>query len=507
MKIFSQFNLDRKSKVPFYLQIKNYLQEMILMGSLPEGVRLPPTRKLAAYLKVNRTTVVSAYEELVAEDLVESHVGRGTIVKKRKIFPEVEMPYSPLNWSEFLAFAPPPPDDSVIKDIISYSSQKNFISFGAGVPAPEVFPIKEFQEIIYYLLKTEGDTIFQHFPTEGFLPLRKMLVEWMAEEGKRVSPEEVFIVAGSQQGLYLLAKIFINPGDLIFVENPTYLGALQVFKGFQARIIGIPTDEQGLRIDVLEELISRQIPRFIYVLPSFQNPSGAVLNLERREKLLNLAYKFRVPIIEDDPYSKLYFHQPPPLSLKSLDKYNYVIYLSTFSKILFPGLRIGWLVAPRQIIERLSRTKQFLDLHCNTLGQRAIYEFCDQGLLEKHLQKVRKLYSRKRDIMITALKKHCFPHLVCNSPEGGFNLWCKLVSGFKSRELLREALDEKVVFVNGEAFHPEGKGEEYLRLNFTFQPEELIEEGIKKLGRALNKLIKKSKIERKDEIYLSKPVV
>ena len=507
MRVIRKIKVDRKSNIPLYLQIKNQIKEMILSNVLSEGMRLPPTRKLAEFLKVNRSTVVSAYDELLAEGLVETHVGRGTIVKRKDFSPGRDFIFYPFDWTEYLAFSPESVHDSLIRDIISYCSQEGVISLGAGVPAPEIFPVEEFQEIIDYLLRKEGKLIFQHFPTEGYYPLRKMLADWMIEEGKTINADEVLIVAGSQQGLYLLAKIFLNPGDSVVVESPTYLGALQVFRAFKARIIDIPVDDKGIRVDILENFLSRQIPKLIYILPSFQNPSGAVLSLERRKKLLELAYKFQIPIIEDDPYSKLYYKEPPPFSLKSLDRHNYVIYLSTFSKILFPGFRIGWLIAPKAVIERLTRIKQFLDLHCNTLGQRAIYEFCKQGLLEKHLKKARKVYSRKRDIMISALKKYCSPYISWNTPQGGFYLWCRLNKDLKSSELLKEAFRKKIVFIIGEAFCIEGKGENWLRLNFTFHKEELIQEGIKRLGKALSGLIKKSQVEIETEKPVNKPIV
>jgi DNA-binding transcriptional MocR family regulator len=317
----------------------------------------------------------------------------------------------------------------------------------------------------------------------------------------------VFIVSGSQQGLYLLAEIFLNPGDVVIVESPTYVGALSVFRARGARIVGIPGDEKGLRVDVLENLLWRQVPRLIYILPTFQNPRGVVLSPERRKEILELAYRFRVPIIEDDPYSHLYFKNPPPASLKSQDKYDQVIYLSTFSKIIFPGLRVGWINAPRPVVERLSQVKQFLDLHSPTLGQRALYEFCRRGLLEGHLEKSREIYARKKDIMLKALHRFCSPWLTSTDPEGGFYLWGELPPGWDSKELLREAVDEKVVFVGGETFFPEGEGQNYLRLNFSFQPEELLIEGSRRLGRALTKLAERNKDHQERRKLNSKPIV
>lgn len=505
--LFSKIEIDRKSRIPLHIQIKTQIQEMIFKNLLHEEKKLPPTRKLAQNLKVNRSTVISAYNELLSESLVESHVGRGTFVSRRNLIEKKYFPIEPLHWPRYFAASSEIIRSSIIRETMPLFSQEEVISFAGGVPATELYPINNIKKIIHRLLERKGGEIFQLTHSEGYYPLRKMLANWMSLDGKSTNINEILIVSGSIQGLYLIAKKFLDPKDLVIVENPTFLGALQIFKSVGARIIGVPGDEMGMRIDILENILTREKPKFIYILPTFQNPSGTVLSLERRNKLLDLAYKYQVPIIEDDPYSKLYYEKMPPPSLKSLDRNNNVIYLSTFSKILFPGLRIGWLAGPKEVIERLTQSKHIIDINTNSIGQIVIYEFCKEGFLEKYLLQIQKAYAHKRDIMISALEKYCSSHMIWNKPGGGFYLWCKLNNGLSSIELLRDAFNEKVAFIVGKAFSPNGNKEDCLRLNFSYQNEELIEEGIQRLRKALRKLKKRSKVKIEKEDYFSKPIV
>jgi len=502
----NKIHLDRKSRIPLYLQIKRQIQEMILSNSLSEGSRFQPSRESARIQGVNRNTVVAAYNELVAEGFIESHVGRGSLVKGKEFIGKEREISQPFYWSELTVFPKPTIIDSLFKDIIDFCSRENIISFASGVPAPESLPVEEFHGIIPDLLGKKGKEILQRLPSGGHYPLREMLAHWMNLEGKSTSPNEVLITIGSQQAIYLLTETFLDPGDVIAVKSPTYLGALQVFKSVRANIFSIRMDENGMRVDILENFLSRQSTKFIYTLPTFQNPSGAVLSLERRNRLLYLAYKFQVSLIEDDAYSNLYYERKPPPSLKVLDKHNYVIYVSTFSKILFPGLRIGWIIAPQQILERLKQMKQLIDLHSNALGQWAVHEFCRKGLLEKHVRKAQGVHIQKRDTMISALKKYCSPFMGCNKPEGGFYLWCKLKEGFNSVDLLRKASYERVAFIPGETCYTEGKGGEFLRFNFTYEKGASIKEGIKRLSKALRGLKRKTKAEKERERYDKKPL-
>jgi DNA-binding transcriptional MocR family regulator len=239
---------------------------------------------------------------------------------------------------------------------------------------------------------------------------------------------------------------------------------------------------------MLERFLALQKARMIYTIPTFQNPSGSVMSLERRKKLLDLCKKFKIPVVEDDPYSELYYGKEPPPSLKSLDSHNHVIYLSSYTKIMFPGLRVGWIIAPRQVIERLAEERRYLDVNTNTICQYAINEFCRDGIMQSHLENLRQLYARKRDVMLSGLKKHCYSFMTWNKPEGGIFIWARLERNMSSASLLNECYYEKVSFVSGENFFPDEKGDEWLRLNFSHESEAKIEEGIKRLSRALKRL-------------------
>jgi DNA-binding transcriptional MocR family regulator len=413
---------------------------------------------------------------------------------------DIKYDHHVLNWSDVFAFFHKTNRFYLYRDrkreAMSLFSQENVISFGTGLPDPKYYPIENFQKVIKKIFKEHGKTVLQIAPVEGCYPLRKALADWITQDGEPASPEEILITSGANQSLYLVAEILVNPGDLVVVENPTSMNSLRIFCAAEATIIDIPADEQGMRVDILESLLSRQKVKLIYTVPTFQNPSGAVLSLDRRTKLLDLAYRCHVPIIEDDPYSELYYERVPPPSLRALDRHDTVIHLGTFSKILFPGLRTGWVTAPRQVIEQLTSAKQLIDLHNNTLAQYAFYEFYASGLMEKHLQKIRKLYAKKRDLLLSALSKCCSSSMTWNSPEGGFFLWCRLNEGLNSQDLLKEAIFEKVTFMEGRAFSPKDDRGEWLRLNFTYLDEDLIEEGVNRLNRAIKKLRKMGMIEK-----------
>jgi DNA-binding transcriptional MocR family regulator len=266
-------------------------------------------------------------------------------------------------------------------------------------------------------------------------------------------------------------------------------------------------DEEGMRLDVLERYLARHRPRLIYTLPTFQNPSGRVMSAERRQALLSLAQRFQVPILEDDPYGELYFGAPPPSPIKALDRHGHVIYLSTFSKILFPGLRIGWMVAPRPVVERLAMTKQHADLHGNTLAQWALDEFIQRGWLREHLATVRGGYARKCGTMLAALEEHGSTSMRWNRPAGGFNLWCHLEAGLRSKDLLVEAAKRNVAFVVGEAFHADGGGQDAFRLNFSYQDEPGIREGVRLLGEALKAMRRTQARRRAEQRGMARPIV
>ena len=492
--------LDRKSSTPLHLQIAQQIRQRILRGELAEGSRLPPTRKLAEILGVNRSTVVQAYNKLWAEGWIESHVGRGTVVRRAEA--AAEFPVSSLSW-ETLWTARSEAVEAGVRELMKLFAREDGISFAAGLPAPEHYPLEELTELSHEVLTEEGRRLLERCAVEGHPGLR----EWIAERlAGGISPNEVLILSGSQQGLYLLTQALLEPGDTLIVEAPTYMGALSAFRAAGARLIGIPVDEAGMDLDILERVLARTRPKFIYTLPTFQNPSGTTLSLERRRKLLGLAYRHHVPIVEDDPYSLLRYEGEALPSLKALDAHGYVIHLSTFSKILFPGLRVGWLAAPKRVIERLAPLKRVMDLFTNAPAQAVLSEFGRRGLLERHLEGIREEYRRKRDAMAQALKRHC-PKLRFGLPEGGFYIWSRLPRGISGRALLREAAREGVTFLPGEFFFADGQGQEWVRLTFVSQPPEAIEEGIRRLGKALRRLARKPLEELTEETAVTRPMV
>lgn len=484
--------LDRSDASPLYLQISRQLREQIRRGELTPGFRLPPERRLAAMLGVNRTTVVNAYRELTAEGLIAGHVGRGTVVAELGVATpqpggaQAEDGASrPLPWGQLFTPATEAASDPLLVDLRLIAARPDVISFAAGVPAPDLYPIGAIRALLDEALHQDGQSLLQYCPSEGFGPLREALASGSGRERSPVDPADVLVVAGSQQGLYLLARTLLEPGDVVAIESPTYLGAMQVFRSAGARLLPIPVDRDGMRVDWLEELIGRRRPKLIYTLPTFQNPTGATLSLERRRRLLALAAREQIPVIEDDPYGLLRYEGRALPSLGELDRAGTVIELSTVSKVLFPGFRIGWLVAPRPVTERLALMKQIVDLDTNALAQWAVWAFLERGMLDAHLADLRAVYARRRDHMLAALGREASGLMEWTQPAGGFYIWAKLTGAVRSRDLLPEAARRGVAFAPGVPFHPDGGGEATLRLNFTLPDEPAIDAGIARLAEAI----------------------
>lgn len=484
-----KLNLDRSLKTPLYLQIRDQIRQLILTRQLSPGCRLPPERKLAAQLGVNRTTIVNAYHELAADGLIQAHVGKGSIVSFSQTVNQGPLPIQPVSWQNHYSSQAERMHNPVLASILDEIWGEDQISFALGAPAGEYYPFKELNYICGKLIQAGNWQAFAYGPTIGHPPLRESLAGWLALRGIRASAQNIMITSGSQQGLDLLAKIFLEPGDFIVMEEPSFLGAIGVFKTAGAHILTIPLDGEGLRTDILEQILARRRPKFIYTIPTYQNPTGTTMSLERRHQLLSLAYQFHVPIIEDDPYSELYYDQEPPPSLKSLDEHEHVIYLGTFSKILLPGLRIGWCAAPAPVLEQLSLAKQHVDLHTSTTNQWIMTEFCNLGLLDKHLSRVRGQYKRQRDTMLAALKEFAPPEFSWLLPSGGYYLWCQLPPGLNATSLLSKAAEKKVGFVPGNAFYVHTGGKNLLRLCFCHHTEAAIREGVYRLCTVLADLL------------------
>ncbi len=390
---------------------------------------------------------------------------------------------------------------SVIRELLKLTEQPDNISFGGGLPAPEVFPVAQFQEACNTVLRDLGAQALQYSTTEGYSPLREMIARNSARYGIEVTPDNILITSGSQQALDFIGRLFINRGDHILVESPTYLGALQAWNAYGAEYITVPSDENGMITDELEKAL-RSGPKFIYVLPNFQNPSGVTLSLERRRKLVELADRYGVPIIEDDPYGQLRFegeHLPPVVVLDNQYRAGNgsysgnVIYMSTFSKILAPGIRLAWMIAPQEVIKKLVQAKQAADLHTATFNQIVAYEVGKDGFLDEHVKLIRQTYCERRDVMLETMDELFPPSVRWTHPQGGMFLWGILPQGMDAAEVLKIAIQRKVAFVPGAAFHPNGGGENTMRINFSYSNPETIREGVTRLGYVLKELIAEKK--------------
>jgi len=388
------------------------------------------------------------------------------------------------NWDERFAERTQSMMSSIIREILKLALQPDIISFAGGMPASELFLVREFEEACRYVLTHDGVRALQYGTSEGYPPLRQYLVEKMQEYDVPAEQENILIINGSQQALDLIGKMFINPGDVILTEGPTYLGAIQSFRAYQPRFVTVPLDEDGIQTDRLEEVLKHTPVKFIYVLPNFHNPAGVTMTLERRLKLVELAAKYGVFIVEDDPYGELRFEGEDIVPLVVLHKEN-VLYLSTFSKTLSPGIRLGWIVAPSKIIAKLVQAKQGTDLHTSTFIQMIAHDICQRGILRHHVKDIRKVYGERRDAMLAAMEKHFPPGVTWTRPQGGLFLWVQLPEHIDVSELLSVALQEKVAFVPGRVFYPDGDGKNTMRLTFATASPEKIEEGIKRLGQAL----------------------
>lgn len=384
---------------------------------------------------------------------------------------------------------------SAIRELLKLTENPEIISFGGGLPAPEVFPVDEFSAACERVLRDHGAQALQYGTTEGYLPLREMIARRSSRYGLEISPDNILITSGSQQALDLLGKVFINPGDRILVESPTYMGALQAWNAYGAEYVTVPMDEDGMITDALEEAL-RSGPKFIYVLPNFQNPTGVTLSTERRKCLIELADRYGVPIVEDDPYGQLrYEGEHLPAVVVQDDKFRNncqscyhgnVIYLSTFSKILAPGIRLAWVVAPPEVIRKLVQAKQGADLHTATFNQIVAYEISREGFLDEHVHLIRKVYGERRDAMLAAMDTYFPPGVEWTHPQGGLFLWGTLPENLNSSEVLKVAIQQKVAFVPGAPFYPCGGGHNTMRINFSYATPETIREGISRLGRVLN---------------------
>ncbi len=380
---------------------------------------------------------------------------------------------------------------SVIRELLKVAQDPEIISFAGGLPNPNSFPIEDLNTIIQSVMKNYGKNALQYGTTQGLVDLRKSLAERAYKEGlKEVSADNVIITNGSQQALDMVGKLFLNPGDNALVGLPSYLGGINAFKSYESNLTGIPLDEDGMRVDILEDTIKELlkediIPKFIYVIPTFQNPAGVVMPEKRRKKLIDIAHEYDLVIVEDDPYGKLSYDIDHIRPIKAFDDDGRVIYMSTFSKILAPGFRLAWTIASEELTRKMIICKQALDLCTNTFTQYIANEFIRKGSLDLHILKINEMYKPKRDKMIKAIEQYFPDGYTCNKPKGGMFAWITLPEGIDTETMFLDAIKHKVAYVHGKAFHVDGGGERSMRLNFSYSSNDQITEGIKRLSNVI----------------------
>ncbi len=380
-------------------------------------------------------------------------------------------------------------DKSFIREILKVTEQPDVISFAGGLPNPELFPVQEFSEAASKVFQEEGKSALQYATTEGFLPLRECISERYANKaGLKIDPDEILIVNGSQQGIDLVCKVFLNKGDRVLIERPGYLGAIQAISLFEPEFHTIQLAEDGLDIKMLEDELNQHTIPLFYSVPNFQNPSGITYSLEKRKAVAELLKKYSVVLLEDDPYGDLRFFgdMQPPIKLFLGDR---GVLMGSFSKITAPGFRLGWVCAVKEIMEKLKIVKQASDLHSNNIAQRIMHQYLLDNDLEEHIEQIRVKYKNQCNLMVSMLEQFCPPEVQFIRPEGGMFLWATLPNGFSSLELFEEAIKKNVAFVPGSAFHLDSMGDNSFRLNFSNSDETKIEEGIKRLSEAIKKLL------------------
>ncbi len=370
---------------------------------------------------------------------------------------------------------------SIIREILKDSSKPGVINFGGGLPAPDLFPVDLIQQSCESVLKENGTLALQYSLTTGVQQLKEAIVERYAKQGVELTPEEVQITGGSQQGLDVIARVFLEPGAVVLTETPTYLGMLQAFSFYGVKYVSVDTDDNGVIPEDIEAKIKKHSPRLIYLVSTFQNPTGITISDERRIKIVEIARKYNIPIIDDNPYGEIRFAGEEVKPLKYYGK-GHVIELGTFSKLLAPGLRVAWIVSNPFVQPIIERMKQAMDLHSATFNQYVIADFINKGHLERHIELIKKVYGKKRDCMIKMLEKYFGDKVSWTTPEGGLFLWIKTPDHLSATEMLPKAIAAKVAYVPGKFFYSAEQDDSTMRLNFCNATEENIEEGLKRLA-------------------------
>jgi GntR family transcriptional regulator/MocR family aminotransferase len=482
--------LDRQTDTPLYQQIESYLRQAILSGNLSANTRLPACRQLANDLGVNRSTVENAYSALEADGLVFSRMGSGTYVLQQDIISNVpsqtktELPL----WQQSFRAQNIISTADMVEDMLHAAGHPRPINFAEGISDARQFPAEEFRKTLQSVMRRDQVDALEYGEPNGYAPLREGIAHILASQGLQTRPESILITAGSQQAIFLASQVLLKPNDTVLVENPTYPAAIDLFRTLGYQIVGVPMDNQGMEVEKLEKLLQQHHPKLIYTIPNFHNPTGTCLSSARRRQLIILAERYNVPILEDDFVGDLRYEGHAQPSLKALDPGGQVIYVSTFSKMLVPGLRVGFIVADGPVYESLLNYKRLSDLATSTLIQRALDAFVTVGRYQTYLHRSSQIFRKRRDAMLGAIDRYLPANVSFEVPNGGLFIWLRLPKSVSSNELLPVACKEGVAFVPGKYFFVDNiGGDEWVRLNFVSQSVEDIEEGVKRLGTAIRK--------------------
>lgn len=465
--------IQRNADISLTKQIYHSILDHIRSDLLEEDLRLPSVRELSKQLGVSLVTVVKAYQNLEHEGFIISVQGKGTFIRKSKIV-KAETEEGTLSYDWQLS----------VQDYLPRSQFARFhqvpekIHLSSSMIDPGLLPNRYLEQEIHRMLTENTKVISQYGEIQGDKALRQAMVEYLRSMDVPTSPDNILVTSGSQQGIDLIVRTFVGPGDVVVMEAPTYPGAIDVFRGRGATILSVPVDSDGMRVDLLQNLCDKYKPKVIYTVPTFHNPTGAVLPTKRRKQILEIAKSMQCLVIEDDPCSEIYFERKPPSSMKSMDKDGHVIYLKGLSKILAPGCRIGILAASGSIFKRLLAAKANADLGSPLLTQKAIIPFITSTRMMDHLKKLRTALKIRRDLVLEILSKHSPEEVSWFIPKGGLNIWLTLPSWLNTDQLLLEAKKEQITFLPGSACYPTEQENHHLRISFSYMNEQQLTQGV-----------------------------
>jgi GntR family transcriptional regulator, regulator for abcA and norABC len=477
--VSKEWTLHKSSSIPLHQQIYDFIKNRIMNGEWPVGTKLPTQRSLSEKFQVNRSTIVYALGELTADGLIESRVGKGTFVINNTWSVLTSTP--PPDWKSYVKAGSYQPNIQTIQEINKAEANPTMIRLGTGELSPELLPNEELKQML------RGDSIafsLGYSEPKGSLYLREQISDYMKSKGINVSPSSILIVSGALQALQLISLGLLKRNSTMFLEAPSYLNSVHVFQSAGIDMFGLPMDAEGIQTETIGKLKRQHNGALLYTIPNFHNPTGTLMTLPRRQALLNVCHAERLPIIEDDVYGDLWFDTPPPPSLKALDTQGNVLYLGSMSKTFGPGLRIGWVMGPEPVIDRLSDIKMQTDYGSSTLSQYAVAQSLSTGFYEEHVKKIRTKLKFRRDFTMDLLNQYFKQHATWNTPSGGFYIWLSIHKPLSLSLLFEKALKRGILLNPGNVYHRHDQ--HHLRLSYAYAPLDQLEKGLFQLARIID---------------------